>query len=100
MKPKLEDFRIDKLKNGTFRITRTDVQGDYHTHLDSRRLAKVIIANVCNEKIPLNSHSRTLECMERLTTNNKYKNKIEELLNTRKCKTKQVYYNPGAKKSF
>ena len=100
MKPKSEDFRTDRTMDGNFRITRIDNDKDMHCHLKSRRLAKVIIANVCNEKIPLNSHSRTLECMSRLTINNKYKNKIEELLNTRKCKTKQVYCNPGVKKSF
>lgn len=100
MKPKLEDFRIDRTMDGNFRITRIDNDKDMHCHLKSRRLAKVIIANVCNEKIPLNSHSRTLECMSRLTTNNKYKNKIEELLNVREQKSKQDYFNPGVKKSF
>lgn len=100
MKPKSEDFRTDRTMDGNFRITRLNNDNDMHCHLKSRSLAKVIIANVCNEKIPLNSHSRTLECMARLTTNNKYKNKIEELLNVREQKSKQDYFNPCIKKSF
>ena len=48
------DFRIDRLKDGTFRVTRIDIDGDYHTHMKSRRLAKTVIHNVCYGKIPLN----------------------------------------------
>jgi hypothetical protein len=96
MKPKPEDFRIDKCDD-CIRITRIDNDKDMHTHLHSRRLAKVIIQNVCNEKIPLNSHTRTLECMSRLTMNEKYKNKIEELLSVRRNKSKQNYFNPVKK---
>ena len=100
MKPKPEDFEVTRLLDGSFRVTRINIPDDHHTHLLSRKLAKVIIQNVCNEKIPLNSHSRTLESMARLTDNEKYKEKIEELLETRSRKSKQDYFNPGIKKSF
>ena len=98
--PTRKDFRIDKCED-CIRITRTDVDGDKHTHIHSKKLAKTIINNVCSEKIPLHSHSRTLESMKRLSDNEKYVNKINELLNTRMNKgRKQSYHNPGIKNSF
>ncbi len=39
---------------------------------DSRKLAETIISNVCSNKIPLHSHSRTLECMVRLSDDKEY----------------------------
>lgn len=94
-----KDFRIDVCED-CLRITRIDIEGDLHTHCKSKRLAETIISNVCSEKIPLHSHSRTLESMKRLSNNNKYITKIDELLNVRANKTKQFYYNPSIKKSF
>ena len=96
--PTRKDFRIDKCDD-CLRITRTDVDGDLHTHCKSKHLSENIINNVCSEKIPLHSHSRTLESMKRLSVNEKYIKKIEEILEVRKNKTKQFYYNPH-KKSF
>ena len=96
--PTRNNFRIDKCDD-CLRITRLDVLGDLHTHVKSKRLAETIINNVCSEKIPLHSHSRTLESMKRLSNNEKYITKIDELLAVRASKTKQFYYNPH-KKSF
>ena len=28
-----KDFKIEKIKDGSFRVTRTDIDGDYHTHM-------------------------------------------------------------------
>lgn len=98
--PTRKDFRIDKCTD-CLRITRIDNDKNMHTHVHSRKLAETIIANVCSEKIPLHSHSRTLESMARLSDNDVYVNKIRELLNTRMNKgRKQSYHNPGIKKSF
>jgi hypothetical protein len=98
--PTRNDFRVDVCED-CLRITRIDVNGDLHTHCKSKRLAETIITNVCSEKIPLHSHSRTLESMKRLSNNKVYIAKIEELLNVRKQKgKKQIYHNPGVKKSF
>ena len=98
--PTRKDFKIDKCDD-CIRITRTDVDGDLHTHIHSKKLAETIIHNVCSEKIPLHSHSRTLESMKRLSCNEKYIKKIEEILEVRKQKgRKQNYFNPGIKKSF
>ena len=98
--PTRKDFRIDKCED-CIRITRIDVEGDLHTHVHSKKLAETIINNVCSEKIPLRSHSRTLESMKRLSDNGKYIEKIEEILNVRRQKgKKQTYHNYGIKKSF
>lgn len=98
--PTRKDFCIDKCED-CLRITRLDVEGDLHTHVHSRKLAETIISNVCSEKIPLHSHSRTLVSMKRLSNNNKYITKIDELLMVRGQKgRKQTYYNPAIKKSF
>lgn len=94
-----KDFKIDRLKDNTFRITRTDISGDLHTHMKSKRLAIVTIHNVCAGKIPLNSRDYTLESMYRLSDDETYKMKIKEILDCRKQKGKrQNYYNPHLKK--
>lgn len=95
-----KDFKIDKLKDGTFRVTRTNILGDYHTHMKSKQLAKTAIHNVCYGKIPLNLRDYTLISMYRLSNDEKYRSKIQEILDTRKQKGKKdYYYNPGRKRS-
>ena len=79
--PTRKDFRVDKCDD-CIRITRTDVDGDLHTHIHSKKLAETIINNVCSEKIPLHSHSHTLESMKRLSDNEKYIRKINEITET------------------
>lgn len=64
-----KDFVIDRLQDGSFRVTRTDIDGDYHTHMKSKRLAKTVIHNVCYDKIPLKSRNYTLISMYRLSNN-------------------------------
>ena len=100
MNMKEKDFKIDKLKDGTFRVTRIDISGDYHTHMKSKQLAKTVIHNVCYGKIPLNSRDYTLISMYRLSNDEKYRSKIQEILYARKQKGKKdYYYNPGRKRS-
>ena len=95
-----KDFKIEKIKDGSFRVTRTDIDGDYHTHMLSKRLAKTVIYNVCYGKIPLNSRNYTLISMYRLSDNKEYRDKIQEILDTRKQKGKKNnYYNPSRKRS-
>ena len=87
--PTRKDFRIERCYD-CLRITRIDVEGDLHTHVKSKRLAETIISNVCSEKIPLHSHSRTLVSMKRLSNSKQYIKKIDELLNVRKQKGKKT----------
>ena len=95
-----KDFKIERIQDGTFRVTRTDIDGDYHTHMKSKQLAKTVINNVRTGKIPLNSRNYTLISMYRLSGDKKYRNKIKEILDTRKQKGKKdYYYNPCRKYS-
>ena len=94
--PARKDFKIDKCDD-CIRITRTDISGDLHTHIHSKKLAETIINNVCSKKIPLHSHSRTLESMKRLSDNEKYIKKIDEILELRRNKSHQTYYNKHGK---
>ena len=98
--PTRNDFKIEVYED-CLRITRIDIEGDFHTHCKSKHLAETIITNVCSEKIPPHSHSRALISMKRLSNNDKYITKIDELLMVREQKgQKQTYYNPAIKKSF
>lgn len=98
--PIRSNFKIEKCDD-CLRITRLDIEGDLHTHVKSKKLAEIIINNVCSEKIPLHSHYRILMSIKRLSNNEKYIAKIDELLMVRKQKgRKPTYYNPAIKKSF
>lgn len=93
-----KDFKIEKIKDGSFRVTRIDIEGDYHTHMLSKQLAKTVIHNICYDKIPLNSRDYTLISMYRLSDDKKYRKKIQNILDTRKQKGKKDnYYNPSRK---
>lgn len=95
-----KDFVIDRLQDGSFRVTRTDIDGDYHTHMKSKKLVKTVIHNVCYDKIPLNSRNYTLISIYRLSNDEKYRKKIQKILDTRKQKGKKDdYYNPNRKRS-
>ena len=95
-----KDFKIEKIQDGSFRVTRINIDGDYHTHMKSEQLAKTVIYNVCNGKIPLNSRDYTLISMYRLSDDKKYRKKIQNILDTRKQKGKKDnYYNPSRKHS-
>lgn len=94
-----KDFKIERLQDSSFRVTRTDIIGDLHTHLKSKKLAHTVIQNVCNNKIPLNSRDYTLESMYRLSDDDNYRSKIETILEVRKQKGKREhYFNPHLKK--
>lgn len=95
-----QDFAIHKLKDGTFRVTRINIDADYHTHMKSKQLAKTAIHNVCYSKIPLNSRDYTLVSMYRLSDDENYRDKIQQILDTRQQKGKKNdYYNPSRYKS-
>ena len=92
---KYRGYRIETTENG-FRITRDD-GSDRHTHLKSKRFCKELIDYVVDEKIPKKVSNYILISCIRLSTNENYMQKISELLEARKSKTKQFYYNPSKK---
>ena len=94
---KYRGYRIEQTENG-FRITLND-GSDKHTHIRSRHFCKKLIDYVVDKKVPTRVSNYVLECCKRLSTDKHYITKIDELLEARKNKTKQFYYNPH-KKSF
>lgn len=95
---KYRGYRIESTENG-FRITRDD-GSDSHTHIRSRGFCKKLIDYVVDKKIPTQVSNYILVSCIRLSCDDVYIQKISELLESRKNKTKQFYYNPGIKKSF
>lgn len=94
---KYRGYRIEPTENG-FRITLDD-ESDLHTHLKSRNFCKKLIDCVVDRKIPTRVSNYVLESCCRLSTDENYIRKVSELLEVKRNKTKQFYYNPS-KKSF
>ena len=71
---------------------------DCHTHLKNKSACESVINNVVNKKIPKNVGNYYLISLMRLSDNDTYKNKIQELIDVRECKgKKQNYFNPHKK---
>ena len=94
---KYRGYRIESTENG-FRITLND-GSDKHTHIRSRHFCKKLIDYVVDKKVPTRVSNYILESCIRLSTNDDYARKVTELLEVRKNKTRQFYYNTH-KKSF
>lgn len=90
-------YRIEQTENG-FRIT-LDGGFDKHTHIKSKGFYKKLIDYVVDKKVPTRVSNYVLESCIRLSTDENYIRKVTELLEVRKNKTRQFYYNPH-KKSF
>lgn len=64
-----------------------------HTHLDSFDMAKTIISNVMKHKKPKTSNMYLIKSHIRLSNDPEYIKFIEELIEVKKSKNKQVYRN-------
>ena len=69
-----------------------------HTHLKSLDMAKVIINNVITGKVPKTKNEYLLISHIRIAEEKRYINSIEKLIETRKNKSNQNYYNSNSKK--
>lgn len=94
---KYRGYRIETTDNG-FRITLDD-GSDRHTHIKSKGFCKKLIDYVVDKKVPTRVSNYVLESCIRLSTDENYIRKVTELLEVKRSKTKQFYYNPH-KKSF
>lgn len=93
---KYRGYRIEKTEKG-FRIT-LDNESDRHTHIKSKAFCKKLIDYVADNKIPTRVSNYILESCIRLSTNENYIQKISKLIETRKNKDKQYYFNPYKKR--
>ncbi len=88
-------FIIQRTETGS-RVCRSD-DNKTHIHFRNRNAAKRLIDNVVDEKIPRRVGNYYLSCIARLTKNERYKEKVEQLLDVRKRKSHQRYFNPHKK---
>lgn len=90
-------FIIQRTETG-FRVCRSDDRS-IHTHLRNIKASKELIDNVADEKIPRRVGNYYISSLSRLTNSLEYKKKVDELLDVRKRKSQQRYFNPH-RKSF
>ena len=99
MKNRIEykGFYIDKTENG-YRICRKD-DTEKHTYMKNLNPSYRLIDNVLSNKIPVRCGYYYLESHARLSYDEGYIKKIHEYIKVKQNKSKQVYYNPGRKRS-
>lgn len=78
-------FEISRCGDG-LRVTRLDTPGDKHTHLKCYDACYSVIDNVLEEKLPYSKCKWYLRSLIRLSVNEDYIRKIEELLEIREQK--------------
>ncbi|MGL5718006.1 MAG: hypothetical protein ACRCX2_33695 [Paraclostridium sp.] len=87
-----KNFLIDKVSNGYIVI---NINKDFkcgHTHLKSFKASKTAIDLVLNRKIPRSTNFYYLESLIRLSDDEIYIKKLNELIETRKRKGKKLDY--------
>lgn len=96
MRLKESDYQIDKTKDGyRVRLIRDD---SHHTHLKSKNGAINAVKYVTQGKIPKRVSNWYLVSLQRISLDDKYIERIQELLDTRNQKgRKQMYYNAKKK---
>lgn len=93
-----KDFVIDQTSDG-YRVKRIDIDGNNHTHLQSLSACNSVISSVMQRKIPRNTSIYILKSLIRLSNDESYINKVQELIDVRMQKgRKQMYFNPIKKK--
>lgn len=99
MKNRIEykGFYIDKTEN-RYRICRKD-DTEKHTHMKNLNPSYRLIDNVLSNKIPTRCGCYYLESHIRLSYDEDYIRKIREYIEVKQNKTKQMYFNPGRKRS-
>lgn len=90
-------FEISHCGDG-LRVTRLNDENDLHTHLNSLKACYSVIDDVLDEKLPYKRCNWYLISLYRLSTNEDYKRKIQEVLDTRKNKGKKPKYYNSRKK--
>ena len=90
-----KQYMILKMKRGyvIYNINRPFEEA--HTHVSGFNMAKTIIDNCIKRKQPKTTNLYLLKSHARITDDEKYKQLIEELIEAKKSKERQVYRNRG-----
>lgn len=95
-----KEFMIFKVKQGYIAYNTKKNFQEGHTHLKHFEAAKTAIDLVINKKVPRSTDGYYLTSLIRLSEDELYISKINELLTSREQKgKKEKYYNPGCKLS-
>lgn len=95
-----KEFIIFQVKEGYVAYNTKKVFQEGHTHLKHFEAAKTAIDLVINKKVPKSTDGYYLSCLVRLSEDDVYIKKINELINTREKKgKKEKYINSGCKMS-
>lgn len=70
-----------------------------HTHMKSRSACENIIKNVIHKKIPNNVGNYYLSSLIRVSIDERYNDRVQQLIDFRKLGRKQYYFNPSKKNS-
>ena len=92
------DSIIVKPSNGGFLVINLTKVNKYgfekaHTHIKSKLVAKTIKTNVQHDRFPKTRNEYLLTSHIRVSSNENYIEKIEQLINTRRNKGNQKYVN-------
>lgn len=79
--------------NNKYRVQNTYGTEDNHTHLHSLDKCKEVIAMVKHNKLPRTSKKYIIRSCYRLSIDDHYKDKVIQLLETKRNKGKQAYYD-------
>ena len=93
-----KEFMIFKVREGYIAYNTKKNFQEGHTHLKHFEAAKTAIDLVIKKKVPRSTDGYYLTSLIRLSEDELYISKINELLETRERKGKK-YYNPGYKLS-
>ncbi|MCR8745002.1 hypothetical protein [Romboutsia lituseburensis] len=95
-----KEFIIFQVKEGYVVYNTKKSFQEGHTHLKHFEAAKTAVDLVINKKIPKSTDGYYLSSLIRLSDDDKYISKINDLIETREQKGKKSkYYNPGYKLS-
>lgn len=87
-----KNFLINKVSNGYIVININKEFKAGHTHLKSFKASKTAIDLVLNKKIPKSTNFYYLESLIRLSDDEAYIEKIDQLIQTRKSKGRKLDY--------
>lgn len=85
-------YEIVKTMDGNFRVTKIGDETDRHTHLESKRACFNVVDDVLAKKLPMKRCKWYIVSMIRLTDDEDYKAKLQEILTTREQRGKKERY--------
>ena len=88
-----KEYIILRVKNGYIVYNTKKNFENGHTHLQSFEMSKTIIDNIIRKKRPKTNNIYLIESHIRVTNDSKYKKILEEILESKKNKTKDNKYH-------